>query len=86
MMKKGKVKKGDGKDVHHEDGNPQNNGDSNLRVLSKSKNRSMNEEHGAGEEGTDELRKKFLSVTPYSVDPIKKIIKGVVKHGIKHNK
>lgn len=86
MIKKGRVKKGDGNDVHHEDGNPQNNGDSNLKVLSKSKNRSMNEEHGAGEEGTDELRKKFLSVTPYSVDPIKKIIKGVVKHGIKHNK
>jgi len=84
-MKEGKVQKGDNKDVHHEDGNPQNNADSNLKVLPRSKNRSMNEEHGAGEVGTDELRKKFLSDTPYSIDPIK-ILKKVVKHGIKCNK
>ena len=37
--KQGKVKKGDGKDVHHVDGNPQNNSSKNLRVVSKSKNR-----------------------------------------------
>jgi hypothetical protein len=66
MMKKGRVKKGDGKDVHHEDGNPQNNNDSNLKVLSKSKNRSMNEDHGAGFEGTPELVKKLLQNTPFS--------------------
>ena len=35
----GKVKKGDGNDVHHEDGNPRNNGKKNLRVVRKSKNR-----------------------------------------------
>jgi hypothetical protein len=83
MMKKGKVRKGDGKDVHHEDGNPQNNGDSNLKVLSKSKNRAMHEEHGAGEVGTDALRKKFIKDTPNAVDPIN-LIKGVVKNGVKH--
>lgn len=83
MMKKGRVRKGDGNDVDHKDGNPKNNGDSNLRVLSKSKNRSMNEEHGAGEIGTDELRKKYVQETPGMVDPIQNVLKGVVKNGIR---
>ena len=39
MAKKGKVKKGDGKDVHHTTGNPMNN--KKLAVKSKSKNRSF---------------------------------------------
>jgi hypothetical protein len=43
MMKLGKVKKGDGKDVDHKDGNPKNNGKSNLRVRSKSENRADND-------------------------------------------
>ena len=42
MMKLGKVKKGDGKDIDHKDGNPQNNGKHNLRVRDKSDNRSDN--------------------------------------------
>jgi hypothetical protein len=42
MMKLGKVKKGDGKDVDHKDGNPQNNGKHNLRVRNKSENRADN--------------------------------------------
>ena len=37
--KQGKVKKGDGKDVHHVDGNPQNNSSKNLRIVPKSENR-----------------------------------------------
>ena len=41
MMKKGKVKKGDGKDVTHKNGNPRDNSSKNLAVLSKSKNRSF---------------------------------------------
>ena len=41
MKKKGKVSKGDGKDVHHKDGNPKNNKASNLKVTSKAKNRSF---------------------------------------------
>ena len=80
MIKKGRVRKGDGKDVDHEDGNPQNNSDNNLRVLDKSTNRGMHEEHGAGEEGTDALRKQLLKDTPLSVDPL---IKKVVRDGTK---
>lgn len=38
--KDGKVKKGDGKDIDHKDGNPRNNSKKNLRVMSKSKNRA----------------------------------------------
>lgn len=48
MVKKGKVKKGDGKDVTHRDGNPRNNSSKNLGVLSKSKNRSYKRTKTAG--------------------------------------
>ena len=41
MKKRGRVRKGDGKDVHHKDGNPKNKKASNLKVTSKSKNRSF---------------------------------------------
>jgi hypothetical protein len=41
MERAGKVKKGDGKDVHHKDGNPLNSKRSNLSVRTKSKNRSF---------------------------------------------
>ena len=41
MSEAGKVKKGDGKDVHHKDRNPKNNKTYNLKVVSKSKNRSV---------------------------------------------
>ena len=40
MTAAGKVKKGDGKDVHHKDGNSLNNKKKNLRVESRSKNRA----------------------------------------------
>lgn len=40
LKKKGVVRKGDGKDVDHKDGNPHNNSKGNLRVMSKYKNRS----------------------------------------------
>ena len=40
-IKNGTAKKGDGKDVDHKDGNPTNNSRSNLRVKSKSSNRSF---------------------------------------------
>ena len=42
LEKAGRVKKGDGKDVDHKDRNPRNNSSSNLRVQSKSTNRSRN--------------------------------------------
>lgn len=40
LEKQGRVRKGDGKDVDHSDGNPKNNSVGNLRVTSKSYNRS----------------------------------------------
>ena len=40
-MKKGQVRKGDGKDVHHKDGNPMNNKAGNTYVRSASSNRSF---------------------------------------------
>lgn len=40
MKRLGRIKKGDGKDVDHKDGNPNNNSMSNLRVVHKSHNRS----------------------------------------------
>lgn len=40
LEKAGKVHKGDGKDVDHASGNPNNNNTSNLVVKSKSANRS----------------------------------------------
>lgn len=36
----GRVKKHDGKDIDHIDGNPRNNSKKNLRVVSKSTNRA----------------------------------------------
>jgi len=41
MVKSGKAKKGDGKDVHHKDGNPKNNARKNLTIMGKSSNRRM---------------------------------------------
>lgn len=41
MMKAGKVRKGDGKDVAHKDSNPTNNSKKNLSAQSKRKNRSF---------------------------------------------
>lgn len=41
MVKAGKAKKGDGKDVAHRNGNPRDNDPKNLSVQSKSKNRSF---------------------------------------------
>ena len=48
MEKKGAVKKGDGKDVDHKDGNPRNNAKSNLRVSTKKANRSFPRNSKAG--------------------------------------
>jgi hypothetical protein len=47
MMRKGKVKKGDGKDVHHVGGNALNK-KSKLKVVSASKNRSYPRNKNAG--------------------------------------
>lgn len=41
LKKAGRVRLGDGVDVAHKDGNPNNNSSTNLKVQSKSKNRSF---------------------------------------------
>ena len=41
MVKAGRVRKGDGKDVAHKNNNPLNNSSKNLAVQSKAKNRSF---------------------------------------------
>ncbi len=40
LMSEGKVKKRDGKDVDHSNGNPRDNSAGNLKVMKKSKNRA----------------------------------------------
>ena len=47
-IKAGKAKKGDGKDVHHKDGNALNNKKSNLSVVSARNNRSYPRTRTAG--------------------------------------
>lgn len=47
MIKSGKARKGDGKDVHHRDGNPKNNSSSNLSVTTKKKNRTLKRDKNA---------------------------------------
>ena len=48
MMKKGKARLGDGMDVDHKDTNANNNSSKNLRVQSKSANRSYPRNKNAG--------------------------------------
>jgi hypothetical protein len=48
MIKAGKARKGDGKDVAHKDNNPRNNSRANLAVQSKAKNRSFKRNKKAG--------------------------------------
>lgn len=43
MEAKGRVRKGDGKDVDHRNSNPTDNRPSNLRITSRSYNRSRNQ-------------------------------------------
>jgi len=46
--KAGSIKKGDGKDVHHKDGNPMNNKAGNTVIRSASSNRSFKRNKNAG--------------------------------------
>lgn len=48
MIKAGRVRKGDGKDVAHRNNNPGNNNMKNLAVQSKAKNRSFPRNKKAG--------------------------------------
>ena len=47
MIKAGKARKGDGKDVGHKNGNPRDNRPGNLRMESVSSNRSLKRTRGA---------------------------------------
>jgi len=71
-IRKGQLAVGDGKDIDHKDGNPENNSASNISITSVKYNRGRNnnkgrtdEEHGAGDEGTKKLLKRYLKDTPY---------------------
>ena len=44
----GAVRKGDGKDIHHVDGNPRNNSSGNTQVRAASSNRSFRRNKNAG--------------------------------------
>jgi len=46
--KSGQVKKGDGKDIHHRDGNPRNNKAGNTVIRNASSNRSFARNKNAG--------------------------------------
>ena len=48
MEREGKVKKGDGKDIHHRDGKPMNFKKSNLSIKNRSNNRSFARNRKAG--------------------------------------
>lgn len=48
MVKAGAVRKGDGKDVDHRNGNPLKDNRGNLRVQTKSQNRQNNHRKGNG--------------------------------------
>lgn len=52
LAKAGKVKKGDGKDVDHKNGNAKDNRKSNLKVKSKSSNRSYARTKTAGKKSS----------------------------------
>lgn len=61
MEKKGKVRKGDGKDVDHKKHKAKgklNNSPSNLRVMDKSKNRAKNLKTGGRKKGSKNKKKK----------------------------
>jgi hypothetical protein len=47
-IREGRARKGDGKDVHHKDGNPHNNSRSNRQVTSRRRNRSYKRNKNAG--------------------------------------
>ena len=52
MEKAGKVKKGDGKDIDHSNHDTSDNSSSNLKVISKSRNRAKNKGKGGRPKGS----------------------------------
>tara|TARA_R100001510_G_C7656966_1_gene217777 strand:+ start:4722 stop:6146 length:1425 start_codon:yes stop_codon:yes gene_type:complete len=80
MLRSGRVKKGDGKEIDHRDHNPHNDNPKNLRVISRSKNRAWPRDKnnkptgqlGAYIEGLTEfarirLKGGFMAETPATV-------------------
>jgi hypothetical protein len=74
LIRSGRASVGDGKDLDHKNGNPLDNSPKNLRMVNRSFNRGRdnnkwrkktNEEHGAGEVGTDKLLKQYIKDTPF---------------------
>ena len=63
LTKAKRVKKGDGKDVHHVDGNPKNSSRSNLKVTSKTKNRSF-------PRNKDATKKRYVLVNKVFLLPV----------------
>lgn len=51
-IREGRVSKGDGKDIHHVDGNPFNHSSSNVVVRNKNSNRSFPRNKKAGKKYT----------------------------------
>ena len=51
-IREGRVSKGDGKDIHHVDGNPFNHSSSNVVVRNKNSNRSFPRNKKAGKKHT----------------------------------
>lgn len=67
----GKVKKGDGNDIHHRDGDTSNLSASNAVVMNKSKNRSMKPEH---------LKKESVMADPTPIDEkLRSLLKTKIK-------
>ena len=58
LIRSGAKKKGDGKDVHHKDGNPRNNSRSNLTVESRSSNRNKSPGRPKGKKDSTPRRKR----------------------------
>ena len=58
LIKAGLKKKGDGKDVHHKDGNPRNNSKSYLSVVSRSSNRHKSPGRPKGKKDSTPRRKR----------------------------
>ena len=48
LKKRGLVRKGDGKDVDHKNGNPRDNSKNNLRLVGRARNRSIKRNKKAG--------------------------------------
>jgi len=82
--REGKVKKGDGLDIHHRDGNPFNQHSKNTVAMPKSKNRAMKERHDPNEEPQLASFTEEASVEQRFKDVIKPLIKAKLLEYLKN--